>query len=152
MEHNTSSRTGYMTAKQLLSVCQVIGRLTLGIWFMKKDKCIQVGTLQGGDGYTNFEANNRIYSADGLSPSIITRYNSDHATGFKVQERENMERIRKLTPRECWRLQGFSDEAFDKAKAVNSDSQLYKQAGNSITVDVLVAILGKLLTDLEENK
>ena len=143
-----------MTAKQLLSVCQVIGHLTPGIWFMKKNnnKCIQIGTLQGGDGYTNFEANNRIYSADGLSPSIITRYHSDHATGFKVQERENMERIRKLTPRECWRLQGFSDEAFDKAKAVNSDSQLYKQAGNSITVDVLVAILGKLLTDLEENK
>lgn len=49
-------------------------------------------------------------------------------------------RIRKLTPRECWRLQGFPDWAFDKAQAVNSNSQLYKQAGNSVTVNVISAI------------
>ncbi|HEO8394841.1 TPA: DNA cytosine methyltransferase [Streptococcus agalactiae] len=49
-------------------------------------------------------------------------------------------RIRKLTPRECWRLQGFPDWAFDKAQAVNSNSQLYKQAGNSVTVSVIEAI------------
>jgi DNA (cytosine-5)-methyltransferase 1 len=46
-------------------------------------------------------------------------------------------RIRKLTPRECWRLQGFPDWAFDRAAAVCSDSQLYKQAGNSVTVPVV---------------
>ena len=49
-------------------------------------------------------------------------------------------RIRKLTPRECWRLQGFPDWAFDKAKEVNSNSQLYKQAGNSVTVNVIATI------------
>ena len=49
-------------------------------------------------------------------------------------------RIRKLTPRECWRLQGFPDWAFDKAQGVNSNSQLYKQAGNSVTVNVIAAI------------
>lgn len=49
-------------------------------------------------------------------------------------------RIRKLTPRECWRLQGFPDWAFDKAQKVNSNSQLYKQAGNSVTVSVIAAI------------
>ena len=49
-------------------------------------------------------------------------------------------RIRKLTPRECWRLQGFPDWAFDKAQKVNSNSQLYKQAGNSVTVNVIAAI------------
>lgn len=49
-------------------------------------------------------------------------------------------RIRKLTPKECWRLQGFPDWAFDRAKAVNSNSQLYKQAGNSVTVPVIQAI------------
>lgn len=48
--------------------------------------------------------------------------------------------IRKLTPRECWRLQGFTDEQFEKAKAVNSDSQLYKQAGNAVTVNVTYEI------------
>ena len=50
-------------------------------------------------------------------------------------------RIRKLTPKECFRLMAFSDEAFDKAKAAGvSNSQLYKQAGNSIVVDVLYNI------------
>lgn len=54
-------------------------------------------------------------------------------------------RIRKLTPRECWRLQGFPDWAFDKASQVNSNSQLYKQAGNSVTVNVIAAIARRLL-------
>lgn len=49
-------------------------------------------------------------------------------------------RIRKLTPKECWRLMGFKDEDFEKAEAVNSNTQLYKQAGNSIVVDVLEAL------------
>ena len=53
-------------------------------------------------------------------------------------------RIRKLTPRECWRLQGFPDWAFDKAQEVNSNSQLYKQAGNSVTVSVIAAIAERL--------
>lgn len=49
-------------------------------------------------------------------------------------------RIRRLTPRECWRLQGFSDEMFDRAAAVNSDNQLYRQAGNSVTIPVVYAV------------
>lgn len=54
-------------------------------------------------------------------------------------------RIRKLTPRECFRLMGFSDEDFNKAEAVGiSNSQLYKQAGNSIVVDVLYHIYREL--------
>ena len=58
---------------------------------------------------------------------------------------ENM-RIRKLTPKECWRLMGFDDEDFEKAKNAGiSDSQLYKQAGNSIVVNVLEGILRNLL-------
>lgn len=59
-------------------------------------------------------------------------------------------RIRKLTPKECWRLQGFPDEYFDKAKAAGvSDSQLYKQAGNAVTVNVARAI-GEKLKEIEE--
>lgn len=54
-------------------------------------------------------------------------------------------RIRKLTPRECYRLMGFDDEDFDRAKEVNSDSQLYKQAGNSIVVNVLMAIFKEMM-------
>lgn len=49
-------------------------------------------------------------------------------------------RIRRLTPRECFRLQGFTDEQFDKATAVNSETQLYKQAGNAVTVNVVEEI------------
>lgn len=54
-------------------------------------------------------------------------------------------RIRKLTPLECWRLMGFDDADFEKAAKVNSNTQLYRQAGNSIVVDVLEAILKELL-------
>lgn len=59
-------------------------------------------------------------------------------------------RIRKLTPRECWRLQGFPDEYFDRAVAADvSDSQLYKQAGNAVTVNVAEAI-GRKLKEIED--
>ena len=57
-------------------------------------------------------------------------------------------RIRRLTPKECWRLQGFSDGMFEKAAAVNSDNQLYKQAGNSVTVPVVYAI-GQRILEIE---
>lgn len=61
-------------------------------------------------------------------------------------------RIRRLTPRECWRLQGFPDEYFDKAKAAGiSDTQLYKQAGNGVTVNVARAI-GERLKEVEKWK
>lgn len=53
-------------------------------------------------------------------------------------------RIRRLTPRECFRLQGFPDEYFDRAAAVNSDSRLYEQAGNSVTVNVIYEIAKRL--------
>ena len=52
--------------------------------------------------------------------------------------------IRKLTPRECFRLQGWDDEYFDRAQMVNSDSQLYKQAGNGVTVSVIYEIARKM--------
>lgn len=60
--------------------------------------------------------------------------------------------IRKLTPKECWRLQGFSDAQFEKAAAVNSNSQLYKQAGNAVTVNVVEEI-GRHIMEItnEEN-
>ena len=56
-------------------------------------------------------------------------------------------RIRKLTPKECWRLMGIDDECFDKAEQVNSNSQLYKQAGNGIVVNVLYYIFKELFKD-----
>ncbi|PER47045.1 hypothetical protein COI79_15850 [Bacillus thuringiensis] len=53
-------------------------------------------------------------------------------------------RIRRLTPKETWRLQGFSGSAFERASKVNSDTQLYRQAGNSVSVPVIFAIAQRL--------
>ena len=60
------------------------------------------------------------------------------------------ERVRRLTPRECWRLMGFDDDDFDKASKMCSDTQLYKQAGNSIVVDCIECILKNLLIGSEQ--
>ena len=69
---------------------------------------------------------------------------------FKLEADEMKKyRIRKLTPRECWRLMGFSDADFEKAAAVNSDTQLYAQAGNSIVVNVLEAIFKQMISPKE---
>ncbi|WP_048327823.1 DNA cytosine methyltransferase [Streptococcus dysgalactiae] len=76
------------------------------------------------------------------SPTITTSSNRASNSG-QVMINRNF-RIRKLTPKECWRLMGCSDEDFHKAEQVNSNTQLYKQAGNAIVVDVLEAIFSQL--------
>lgn len=67
------------------------------------------------------------------------------ATGDSMAVLTEDMKIRKLTPKECWRLMGFDDSDFEKAEKINSNTQLYKQAGNSIVVNVLEAILRNLL-------
>lgn len=74
---------------------------------------------------------------DGLKTSILPVVEGDKEMGKKYA-------IRKLTENETWRLMGFSDEDFNKAAKVNSKSQLYKQSGNSIVVQVLMAIFLQL--------
>lgn len=70
-------------------------------------------------------------------------------TGEKnIYKIEDCLTFRKLTPKECWRLMGFTDEEFERAEKVNSNIQLYKQAGNSIVVNVLVAIFGEMIQSL----
>lgn len=72
---------------------------------------------------------------------------------FKLEADEVKQyRIRKLTPKECWRLMGFSDEDFEKAAAVNSNTQLYAQAGNSIVVNVLEAIFKNMMSPKTEKE
>ena len=187
--------------------------------FIKEPKCQQVGMLTGGKWDKLHDISRRVYSGDGVSPTIHTCgggnlepkvieprviggigekksnggtqwYQQDRiydnecaksvTTGFhpyyKTEEPlaydeqngyirkdgtvgtlttdgsspkhnnrvvEDM-RIRKLTPKECWRLMGFDDADFEKAAQYNSNSQLYKQAGNSIVVDVLAHIFTQL--------
>ena len=67
------------------------------------------------------------------------------ATETGICRIETPYRIRKLTPKECWRLMDFTDEDFHKAEAVNSNTQLYKQAGNSIVKAVLIAIFKQMM-------
>lgn len=80
-----------------------------------------------------------------IAHTITTKAGSRIDDNF-IKERmcDGKFRIRKLTPLECWRLMGFDDEDFRKAEAVNSNTQLYKQAGNSIVVNVLEGILANL--------
>lgn len=87
-------------------------------------------------------------------PSITTsswQENNYVQTKDNASAAEENIRIRKLTPKECWRLMGFTDEQFTKAQSVCSDSQLYKQAGNSIVVDVLYYIFANLFEVNVEN-
>lgn len=84
----------------------------------------------------------RVQGQGQVSPTLTTEGSQN------ICKIENY-RIRKLTPKECWRLMGFNDDEFEKAAAVNSNTQLYKQAGNSIVVDVLVAIFGEMIKSLE---
>lgn len=88
---------------------------------------------------TQYYLQDRIYDSNEIAMCQATTANPYYQT--------NNLRIRKLTPLECWRLMAFPDEAFYKAQKVNSNAQLYKQAGNSIVVDVLVAIFRELIND-----
>lgn len=148
--------------------------------------CIQAGSLN----HYNYDEMNRVYSAEGCSPTLRTMQGGDRQPRIIVPEAygallQPVDRdynkhggkremhvemldepmsyalrannhgamvandfcIRRLTPHECWRLMGFTDEAFHKAEAVCSNSQLYKQAGNSIVVDVLVGIFKNIFKE-----
>ena len=77
-----------------------------------------------------------IYDVEGIAPTLRAYQGGNLEP--KIRTKGN--KVRKLTPKECWRLQGFPDWAFERAAKVNSNSQLYKQAGNSVTVNVIEAI------------
>ena len=113
------------------------------------NKLVEEGIVKGGEivnhSYTTSEQRNTlekyIESKDGIVPTLTTR---PDILGYA--ENKPPLRIRKLTPKETWRLMGFDDEDVDKAKAAGvSNAQLYKQAGNSIVVDVLEKIFTNLL-------
>lgn len=82
----------------------------------------------------------RIVHNEGIAPTVKENHGTVTAT-------INNLRIRKLTPKECWRLMGFDDDDFEKASKVCSNTQLYKQAGNSIVVNVLEQILNNLFME-----
>jgi DNA (cytosine-5)-methyltransferase 1 len=129
----------------------VVVKDTINLKEKLADDLIESGTVKGGEiinhSYTNSakKPNSRlvledfIETKDGIMPTLTTRPDTlGVVTSTPL-------RIRKLTPKECWRLMGFDDEDFEKASKVNSNAQLYKQAGNSIVVNVLMAIFKEIL-------
>lgn len=106
------------------------------------------------NGGSQFYQQDRVYDGDGTATSL----NSQLPGGgqmYGIKPQENVDTIyypkggcqiaiRKLTPKECFRLQAFPDEMFERAEFVNSDTQLYKQAGNSVTVSVVYQIAARL--------
>lgn len=91
---------------------------------------------------------NNNLKTDGVCGTLTSACSHNGSGTFGVIEPQY--RIRKLTPRECWRLMDFTDDDFEKAAQVNSNTQLYKQAGNSIVKNVLVAILGQMIPGKED--
>ena len=104
---------------------------------------MQIGNIVNTGNWDNPERG-RIYSDEGVSPALSTMQGG----GLEPKILKNY-RIRKLTPRECWRLMGVKDEQFDKLHDL-SNTQLYKLAGNSIVVDVLMGIFKNLFVSDEE--
>lgn len=121
-------------------VCCMGGNLQVKIM----DEVKVVGELEKG-----FKQVYQVLSPEGLSPTL------DCCGGGNRQVKiydEYEYRIRRLTPKEYGRLMGVSDEDYEKMASVNSNSQLYKQFGNSIVVDVMVAIFEKLNIEQEKEK
>ena len=125
-----------------------------------KLKVGKINSSQDGIVHSTKGTSQCISAGHGNTPKIII----DDTTGFKKESRvyeehtptlragrsglktiDDTYRVRKLTPKEVWRLQGFSDEQFHKAEEVCSNTRLYQQAGNSISVPVLEAIFKQMV-------
>ena len=123
----------------------IVGALTATDYKGPKQVAIREATKQGyaeatvGD-YVNLEFPNSKTRRGRVGKQVANTLLTSDNQGVVAETLK----IRKLTPRECWRLQGFPDWAFDKAQEVNSKTQLYKQAGNSVTVNVIKAIAQNL--------
>lgn len=91
-----------------------------------------------------YDEQNQYIRQDGCVGTLTTDGSSPKHNS-RIIEQGTKYRIRKLTPKECWRLMGFTDDDFERAEQVCSASQLYKQAGNSIVVNVMAAIIGEMI-------
>lgn len=100
---------------------------------------IQIGNIMPTKNRAN-PNQGRVYSVCGIAPCLTNLTGGGNRIPLIMEDI----RLRKLTPKECFRLQGWSDDYFEKAEFVNTDSQLYKQAGNGVTVTVIEAIAKEL--------
>lgn len=144
---NPSDRTTGIELEQTLEVNQN-GTSNCLTSVQKDNLVLEKPVLLGGVGEENefgtqYRQGNRVYSSNAVA-MCLTSQPIGNTGGNSYLYNVNY-RIRKLTPRECWRLMDFSDEDFEKAAEVNSNTQLYKQAGNSIVKNVLIAIFGQMI-------
>lgn len=100
-------------------------------------KVNRIANIYGKDKGTGYAGN--VWDKNGLCPTLTTMQGGNRQPMILVDGK-----IRKITPKECFKLQGFKSELFSKAEKVNSDSQLYKQAGNSVSTTVICGIALKL--------
>ena len=96
-----------------------------------------------GDIIIGNDKNRYTYTAKGVKCKVICHLKDDLFSDIKVKILDG-DRVRKLTPRECWKLMGFTEEDFEKVNFL-SNTQLYKQAGNSICVPMLESVLNDLI-------
>ena len=144
---NPSDRTaGSQTEQRLEMNMQDTSNCLTSV--QKDNLVLEKPLLLGGVGKENefgsqYRQGNRVYSSNACAMALNSQP-VGNAGGNSYLYNVGY-RIRKLTPRECWRLMDFSDEDFEKAEEVNSNTQLYKQAGNSIVKNVLIAIFGQMI-------
>jgi DNA (cytosine-5)-methyltransferase 1 len=178
-DRTTGSLTEQRLELNKSGCCNTITSVQKDNWVIEP-RVMQVGNIVETDSFGGNPQCGRVYSADGCSPTLNTmqgggrepkivtlgNYMPSGHSASKIVDSDGITptvmenhgtvtatvqnyRIRKLTPRECWRLMGVKDEQFDKLHDI-SNTQLYKMAGNSIVVDVLMAIFKNLLiTDKE---
>ena len=151
---NPSDRTAGMPTEQVLepnsdNICNALTTVQKDNMMLEKAILTPKRTEYGKrirKAYESGEIKESRHNMTNLEPRTDGVYNT-----ITTVQKDNMlleiteqYRIRKLTQKETWRLMGFSDEDYEKAAGVNSKTQLYKQAGNSIVKDVLMAIFSQL--------
>ena len=103
---------------------------------------IQVGNLE----MAGNESIKRVYSPDGVCPTLTTMTGGHRQPKIYLGEKG----VRKLTPKECWKIMGFSDEVYSKVEGRLSNTQLYKQAGNAVSVNVVKRVASNIKQAMEE--
>ena len=129
---NPSDRTAGIPTEQRLEI--KLGGITNTVTTVQKDNLVLERKITMDNEVENRQT--PIFAEEGGNQNVASKKEDEMNTEY---------RIRKLTPRECWRLMAFSNEDFERAERVNSNTQLYKQAGNSIVVAVLEAIFRQML-------
>lgn len=104
---------------------------------------IRLGNLLKTESFGGNPQRGRVYSPNGLSPTVTCIKGGGQEPKILLSKDPNV--IRKLTPREFWRLQGFTDSQFDTCARIQSNAQLYKQAGNSVSIPIVYELGKKII-------